>query len=89
MNRFLAVALLLVLTAAPAPAEPQKRVHRADHKAVVSLLQREGIVAQKARVTDVSWAGEFWIVTVRHADGSDTNWRVDAMARDYNYICRH
>ena len=89
MSQFASVALLFVLSAMLAVAEPQERVRRADRKAVVALLQREGIVAQKARVTDVSWAGDFWIVTVRHPSGKTTNWQVDAMARDYSYICQH
>ena len=87
--KLVSVAVLFVLSPALALAEAKDRVARADRKAVVALLQREGTVAQKARVTDVSSAGDFWIVTVRHADGKTTNWRVDATARDYSYICQH
>ena len=89
MSRSVSIALLFVLSATLSLGQPQERQHRADRKAVVALLQREGIVAQKARVTDVSWAGGFWIVTVRHPSGKITNWQVDAMARDYSYICQH
>jgi hypothetical protein len=89
MIRFVSVALLFVVSASLAFAEPQERARRADRKAVVALLQREGIVAQKTRVTDVRWAGDFWIVTVRHPAGKTTNWQVDAMARDYSYLCQH
>ena len=89
MSRFVSLTLLLIVSATFAVAEPQQRVRRADRKTVISLLQREGIVAQKARVMEVSLAGDLWIVTVRHADGKTTNWQVDAMARDYSYICQH
>ncbi len=89
MKPLLAVALLVALTHTAALAAPEERIRRADRDAVISLLRREGIVAQNARVIDISWAGEFWIATVRHADGRKTDWRVDAMARDYSYICQH
>ena len=89
MSRLVSVALLFAISATLALAEPQQRPRRADRKAVISLLQREGIVAQKARVTDLSWTGDFWIVTVRHAEGKTTKWQVDAMARDHSYICQH
>ena len=88
-NRRIAVAVLIVLAATFAVAEPQETPGRASREAAISLLRREGIVGEKTRVVDVSWAGEFWIVTIRHPSGGTTNWRVDASARDYSYICKH
>jgi len=75
-NRLIAVAVLIVLAATFAVAEPQETPGRASREAAISLLRREGIVGEKTRVVDVRWG---WRVLDRHY--SPPGWRDDQLAR--------
>ncbi len=86
MNKFTASLLSLLLAASFCIADPSARAH-ASREAAIQLLRREHIMDSNTRVTDATWSGTFWIISLRHQDGHTTNWTVDAAAKDYSYIC--
>jgi hypothetical protein len=59
------------------PVFPQQKVHpHPSREAAIQLLRREGILHGKTRVDSTTWINDFWIVSLRHADGKITNWTV-------------
>ena len=88
MKHFALLAAAIIAFAMPVLA--QQKIHpHASRQAAIQLLHREGILHGKTRVDSATWSGDFWIVSLRHADGKITNWTVDAKAENYSYVCQH
>lgn len=88
MRRFGVLVICLAAVAATLLGQEQSAPH-ASKEAAIQLLRREGILHGKTRVDSANWAGDFWIISLRHPDGKITNWTVNARATDYSYVCQH
>jgi hypothetical protein len=88
--KFILLAAAFIAFAASAVAERKDAPH-ASREVVLAFLQREGILAGKTRVEYIGWSEDarWWSVSLRHPNGTISNWTVDADARDYHYVCKN
>ena len=82
----LLLSILLATTACV--AQPKQSAH-ATREQAIALLRTQGILHDTDGVTYASWTGDFWIISLRHSDGHETNWSVDRYAQESGYICKH
>jgi uncharacterized protein YpmB len=80
--------LSILLATAACVAQPKQPTH-ATREQAIAHLRTQGILHGRDRVTYASWTGDFWIISLRHPDGQETNWSVDRYAQEAGYICKH
>jgi hypothetical protein len=82
----LTVRIMLLIAALALTACASTPAPHVSRNEAVKLLRTEGILHGSTRVTSAVWNEDLreWLITLRHASGNQSNWFVDATAKNYH-----
>jgi hypothetical protein len=82
--------MAVIVALATSATAQRKDASHASRKAAIQLLEGEGIISGKTQVVSAEWSADarWWLITLRHPNGTVSTWTVDSAAKSYQYVCK-